>query len=269
MPLELPFTSIDRLAAFLLVFLRMTGLMVAAPLLSHRAFPIRVRIWVAFMLAVLTFPLAWQVSPDGLFAGVFRQPVSTVVAVAGELALGWVVGWTASLIVWAAQLAGHVIGQEIGLSLAAVYDPVTEISGSPTTTLMFMIALLVFMLLGGHHVAIWTVARSFEVAPPGTFPFTAENGAFLAGELGSEMWEMGLRMALPVMVALLLVTVSTGILARAVPEMNVFIIGLAIRVFFGLMALLAVLPFVTALFGDVIAGMSFDLDRLLESWGGR
>ncbi len=266
MPFDLPLESADRLAAFLLVFLRMTGLIVIAPLFSNRIFPMQLRIWLGFFLALLIFPLAWQSAAAGGFARLFAHPLSLLLAAGGELALGWLIGWVASVIVLAGEFAGHLIGQEIGLSLAEVFDPVSEQLGTPTTQLFFLISALVFFACGGHHLVVLSLAGSFEAAPPGIFPCGPATGMFLANDLGGDVWALGLRMALPVILALVLVTVALGLLARAVPEMNVFIVGLGVRVLFGLIATIAILPFVADLLGGLVAATESNLGRLVGEW---
>ena len=268
MPFELPFSTVEAMVAFLLVFFRMTGMTLSAPLFSNDSFPMQLRIWVAFFLSLLVFPLVWAQTPEGIFTGVFRHPASAALAVAGEIAVGWVLGWTASIIVWVAQLAGHFIGQDIGLSLGDVFDPISESNSSPIALFFFTLALLAFVLMDGHHQVILAVARSFQVAPPGSFPLTSETSLFLVRDLGGEIWRTGLQLALPSMVALLIVTVAMAVLARAVPEMNVFILGFAVRIVVGFLSFLVVLPLVPEVFGKVMEVTSSSLERLLTLWGG-
>ena len=242
----------DAMAAFLLVFFRMTGVSLSAPLFSNRAFPLRLRIWVSFLIAMVCFPLAWRSTDQGTFAGLFRGTPTMIFAVGSEILLGWCLGFIASVVVYAAQLAGHIFDQEIGLSLGEVFDPVNEVQGSITTQLLFTVALLVFVLLDGHHLIILALARSFDVVPPGTFPLAAESGSFLVHDVGGEIWRVGLRLALPTMAALMLVTVSMAILARVVPEMNIFVLGFALRVGLGLILATLLLPFIVEVFREVI-----------------
>ncbi len=266
---EIPFATCDRLAAFLLVFLRMSGLFVVAPLFSNRSFPMQVRVLGAFLIALVAFPAVAHLAPAGTFAAVFRTPYTALLGAAGELGIGWLIGMTAALIIWSGELAGHFVGQEIGYSLGDVLDPVSENQGSPTTQLFFLFALLVFIALNGHHLVLLALAKSFSAAPPGAFPFGYDDGSFLVSEGGGALWAQALQIALPVMIALFLVTVAMAILARAVPEMNVFIFGFAIRVLFGLFVLIAVLPLVADVFRGGIVLLENNLSRLLGAWEGK
>ncbi len=254
----------DAMAAFLLVFFRVSGATLSAPLFSNRSFPLRIRIWVAFLLAVICFPLAWDKTTVGTFSGLFQGMPVMVLAVGSEIFLGWCLGFIASLMVWGAQLAGHIFDQEIGLSIGAVFDPVTEVQGAIVTQLLFTLALLVFVLLDGHHLVIISVVRSFEVVPPGSFPFSAASGDFIVSGVGGELWQVGLRLALPTMAALLMVTVAMAILARVVPEMNIFVLGFALRVGLGLMLATLLLPFLVDVFREVLVTTDRLLGEFLE-----
>ena len=91
-----------------------------------------------------------------------------------------------------------------------------------------------------------------------------DTGLFVTKQLGSEMWVLGLKIALPAMIALLMVTSALGILARAVPEMNIFIIGFSVRILFGLVALFALVPFITDAFREFVLTTDGYLTDLLE-----
>ncbi|MEM7168391.1 MAG: flagellar biosynthetic protein FliR [Planctomycetota bacterium] len=268
MGIELPFTTLEMTGAFLLVFFRMTGLVIAAPLFSNQSFPMTLRVWFAFMLAAVMFPIAWNYLPSGALLAKLQHPWLSILAVGGEFAIGWIIGWAASVMIWAAQLAGHLVGQEIGMSIGEVFDPISQTQSSALSQLFFTFALLLFVILGGHHLVVMSVSQSFEAAPIGTFPIGAGTGKFLAQELGSDLWVMGVKTALPTMFALIFVTVAMAILARTVPEMNIFMIGFTLRIIFGLLALIVVLPFVADLFQSFLVNTQLNLERLLEMWEG-
>ncbi|MGE3164242.1 MAG: flagellar biosynthetic protein FliR [Planctomycetota bacterium] len=268
MGIELPFATLEAVASFLLVFFRMTGMTISAPLFSNQSFPVQLRVWAAFVVALVVFPVAVQRVPAGAVLATLEHPLHSIAAVAGELAIGWLIGFIGSAAVWAAQLTGHLVGQEIGLTIGEVFDPVSDSQLSPFGTMFFTVALLVFVLLGGHHLLVMALVQSFEVAPLADFPVSYELGDFLTRTVGSQIWSMGLQAALPIMLALLLVSVAMAILARAVPEMNIFILGFSLRIGLGLLALVVVLPFVIDLFQTFLGGTEQLLTALLSVLGG-
>ncbi|MEM7234402.1 MAG: flagellar biosynthetic protein FliR [Planctomycetota bacterium] len=245
MPFALPDFLTDTMAAFLLVFFRMTGVVLVAPLLSNQGLPPRIRVWFAFMLAAVAFPIVRGNTEEGAFAILFRSEVSTVLAVGSEIAIGWAIGWTASIMIYVAQLAGHLIGQEIGLAVGEVFDPVSQTAASPYANLYFTLGTLMFVVLNGHLALFEAVTRTFDVAPVGALlTITPATALLMAKEFGSEIYSLGVRLALPTILALLLATVSMAILARAVPEMNIFIVGFSIRIAIGLAVVVIMVPFV-------------------------
>ncbi len=145
MGIELPFTTLEMTGAFLLVFFRMTGLVMAAPLFSNQSFPMTLRVWFAFMLAAVMFPIAWSHIPASSLLLKLQHPWMSILAVAGEFSIGWLVGWVASLMIWAAQLTGHLVGQEIGMSIGEIFDPISETQSSALSQLFFTFALLAFV----------------------------------------------------------------------------------------------------------------------------
>ncbi len=266
MPFELPFRTVEGMAAFLLVFMRLTGMTISAPLFSNRSFPMQLRVWLSFWMALVMFPVIWQSTPEGTYAMMFRQPASAVLAVAVEIAIGWALGWTASLIIWGIQLAGFIIDQEIGLTLGAIFDPISQSSASPLAQFFFTLGLLAFVTFDGHHQLVMALARSFQVVPPGAFPFNQESATFLVQDMGSQLWRIGVQIAFPSMLALLLVTTAMALLARAVPEMNIFFVGFAVRIAVGLLTVVVVMPLIPEVFGFLIDMMQESLVYLLELW---
>jgi len=272
----LPIETAEAMAAFLLVFFRITGAALSAPLLSNRSFPIQVRIGLVLFLSILMFPLEWERLEEGAMTRLLDDELAAVLTVLSELAIGWTIGWIASVMVFAAQLAGHLLGQEIGFGISEVLDPVSENPSAVTTQLFFTLSLVGFVLLGGPDLLVHSIHRSFAALPPGGVIAAAGlapaiglfDPALLVVDAGGEMWRAGVTMALPGMAGLMLATAAMGILARAVPEMNVFVLGFTIRILLGLFTTWIVLPFIGDAFEaylEVTAGL---LGELLGSWEG-
>ncbi len=257
----------DEMALFLLVFFRMTGVVLAAPLLANASLPMRIRVWFSFLLAVVAFPAVDRVAEVGLFTSLFRNEVTTTLAVGSELAIGWAVGWTASIMMYAAQLAGHLVGQEVGLAIGEVFDPVSQTASSPYANLFFSVGTLVFVIMGGHLVLFEAVVAMFKSAPVGGFTTLNPASAMLmAKEFGGQVFSLALRLAMPTVLALLLATVSMAILARAVPEMNIFIVGFSIRITIGLFVVVLMVPFVVEYLTDLVGLTRENLLSLQAAW---
>lgn len=272
----LPVETLEAMVAFLLVFFRITGMTLSAPIFSNRGFPVSLRAWIAVLLAAVMFPIEWARLEDGALVELFRSEFGAVLTVLSEIAIGWTIGWIASVMVFAAQLAGHILGQEIGFSIGEVFDPMSESRGSVTTQLFFTLGLVAFVLLGGPDLVVGALHHSFVVLPPGgavaaagLVPATGLfDAGFLVNDVGGEMWRSGVTMALPGMVGLMIATAAMAILARSVPEMNVFVLGFTIRIVVGLFTTWLVLPFIGDVFEFTIGVTADMLEELFVVWRG-
>jgi len=267
--------AMDGLAVSALVTTRITGLMLTAPFLSDRTFPLQVRIGFTLLLSLALTPVLLPTFGPGVPVALLAQPAVAILALAGELGLGWLMGWVASVMVWAAQLAGHLLGQDIGYSLGGVIDPGSATSGSPTTHLMTLFAVMAFIALEGHRLLLLALGGSLQMVPVGSVGalllgggIDPDVGATIASGLGGQIWSLGVQIALPGILVLLFTTIGMGILARVVPEMNVLVLGFALRTVVGLLALFLVLPFVADLFSSVVHGSIDLIDLALERVGG-
>jgi len=136
------------------------------------------------------------------------------------------------------------------LSMAEVLDPLTEERGQPLGSLLEMIFVIAFLSANGHHLLIRVIQRSYELFPAGKIPTVAS----LAGnmlEATSMMLVAGLRLAAPMFAALLVLLIALAILARVVPEMDIFFISFPLRIFLGLVMLTAFVPFIDEFVGEM------------------
>lgn len=267
--------AIDGLAVSALVVARIAGLMLTAPFLSDRTSPPQVRFGFALLLSLALTPVILPAFASGAPAALLSQPMVAILAFAGEFGLGWLMGWVASVLVWAAQFAGHLIGQDIGYSFGGVIDPTSGSGGSPTTHLMTLFAVMAFIALEGHRLLLLALGGSLQMVPVGSVgalilggTVAPEIGTTIAVGLGSQIWSLGLQIALPGILVLLFATIGMGILSRMVPEMNIFIMGFALRTVVGLLALFLVLPFVADLFSTVVFGSIELIEVAIEQVGG-
>ena len=246
---------------WLLVFTRIAGAMMVLPIFSSNVIPMRVKAAIAALIALCVAPIAIA-SPTGEgireMGSLIATPLAGVVSICGELTLGWVLGATAAILMWGAHLGGQLIGQDSGLAFGQVVDPTTGQSSAPTATLMTIFAGLVFLALEGHRLVILALCGSFESVPPGSIGnilltgIPMEAATEITREIGGQTWLLGLQIAFPASVALLVTTIGLGILARMIPEMNVFAVGFAVRSGVGMLALFMTLPFIADLFGFVV-----------------
>jgi flagellar biosynthesis protein FliR len=252
MELPIPDPILETAAVFLIAMVRMSGIFIVAPFWSGSGMPVRMKVGLALFLTVCAAPLFADRGPEALAR--ISTPLGLVVAGASELSIGFVLGMAGAAAMAAIQTAGGLIAQDMGLTIANVIDPITSSQNSVVGQLQLALALFVFLALDFHHALVRLVVKSFELIPLGGLPdrFFA-GGASRMGELalsqGSAMWDAAVRLALPVSVTLFLVTIAMGFLGRAVPEMNIFILGFPLRVLVGLWVLVISVPLMAAAFG--------------------
>ena len=211
------------LPSFLLVLARVAGLIIFAPFLGSSAIPVRLRLALAVLLAVALFSFV---------GGTFTAPSNLghfVVALLGELTVGLVIGLGAALIFVGVRLAGLLIGQQIGISLADVFDPTFEGQSSILGRLFFMLTLVLFLLFGGHRVLIGALLGSFSDIQPGSFSFASLPAAGLTALL-SQAYLLAIRFAAPALVAVFLATVSLSFIARTIPQLNIISVGFPVQI---------------------------------------
>ena len=217
-------------ALLFLVMMRCTGLVFAAPLFGHHAIPTLLKFGLA---ASLTIALA---IPAGATAG----SLPLVLAAPIELVIGLSLGFILSLCFEAFELAGRVISIQLGLSLGSVFSPTQEEASTAIDPFFSVLAGLLFLAMGLHLAIIRVLANSFVAYPvgagwPADLATTGTHTIALALELG-------VRVAMPIALVLLLVELSVALLARAIPQINVFILGLPLKMLVGFAVLAVAMP---------------------------
>ena len=216
-------------------FLRVLALFTSAPVFSMRAIPVRVRIGLAFLVA-----LCAQAALPG-------QPVidlggrEAAGAVLQQVGVGLAIGFAVRLVFVAVELAGEVIGLQMGLNFASFFDPASNAQVSAVARFFGNIAMLLFVVVNGHLMVLMAVVKSFE-----SFPV---DGHFLQAvaqmrlhELGASVFASGLWIALPMIALLLFVNLTLGVISRVAPQMNIFAVGFPVTLTVGMLGITATLP---------------------------
>jgi flagellar biosynthetic protein FliR len=231
-----------EVVTFMLVFGRAAGLIVSAPFWGSRVVPLVVRVWVALLLAVATYPLAQIVAlPGGITL------LSLFMALAGEIFLGLMLGWIAQLLFAAMRLAGQEMEIKSGLGLIQLVDPHEGGQSGVFAAFLELMAGLIFFAMNGHLLLIQALSASYKVFPLGGEKFVARVLEGLVGSTG-EIFSIALRVSAPVIVGLLLSDIILGILSRAIPQMNVFLVAQPLQFGFGILLLMLSLPAVVWFF---------------------
>lgn len=242
----------------LLVFVRISGLLVAAPFFGQSSIPVRVRVLGG---AVLAYVLAgFATGPLPAYVG---HDVGFVLVVLVEAATGLLIGFTARLIFWAVNFAGTIMGYQMALSLSQTYNPMTGAASNPLGQILSYTFLLAFLLLDGHHMLLRALVRSFEVLPLGG-GLLAPSGPLLLEWMGA-FFRIALRLAAPFLVLLFFADVALGIFARLIPQANLFTLSLPAKLLVGTAIFFAVVQGLFPTFAPLVDRMDRFVMELLRA----
>jgi flagellar biosynthetic protein FliR len=232
------------LASFLLPFFRILGIFTAAPILSARSFPGRVRISLALLIAIVAAPLA-EAPPAS-----FDDP-DIWLKLASEIMVGLAIGLVARMILSAVDLAGETIGLQMGLSFAGFFEPASGSNSNAVGRLLGTLSLAAFVAADGPAMLIAATVQSIETVP------TAQAGSLFLGRIdvgnvATTVFELGLLIALPYMALLLFVNLALGVVSRVAPQLNVFAIGFPVTIASGLILLTIGLPLMAQPYARVV-----------------
>ena len=239
----------ERFITFLLVFVRCIALIASAPVFNSRAIPGIVKAAIALGTAVvLEASLPAQIYE---FVGI----LGFLLLVAGEALIGLMLGFAAHLLFQALTLAGEIMGQQAGFAIVTALDPTTDQNAALMAQILMLLGTLIFLLVDGHLLLLRIVADTFWTVPPGSIVGVAALGdasqAATAPMAGTDkspgFYEFGVRIAAPVVVALVAMTLANGIMAKTAPQVNIMVIGFALRILIGLFVLILSLPMICIL----------------------
>ncbi|HZL88056.1 MAG TPA: flagellar biosynthetic protein FliR [Pirellulaceae bacterium] len=238
---------LPQFLVFLLVLTRVGALVATLPVLSSAGIPIQVRALLAVAMAALIAPLHWGAS--------LAAPLNVVelaVLLGREALLGLALGAAITILLSGMQLAGQIISQMSGQSLADVFSPTTETQTPIFSHLLELLALAIFFSLGGHRHVMDALLGSFAWMPPGSGRLPDQLPEVLAAVAGHS-FETGIRASAPVVVALLLAVLIVALIGRTLPQLHAIAIGLNFNALVALAVLACCLSSAALVFQDEAA----------------
>ena len=225
-----------QLLVFILVLVRVSGIIATAPVLGSNSIPMQVRVVLALVLALILQPFtpALIVYPD--------QPSEYLLLIAGELLIGLVLGMVGQILFAAVEFAGTVVGFQMGLSMANVFDPQSQAQISLIGQFERIFATLIFVAMDGHLVVVQAIVRSYDLLPPGGANFSDSLTQEMI-RLSAGVFTLGFQLGAPLITALFLANLTMALLARSVPQIQIFIVGFPLTLLLGFMVLMFGVPF--------------------------
>jgi flagellar biosynthetic protein FliR len=234
-------------------FLRALSMFGVAPVLSSRSVPARVKVGLALLVAV-----ASQASlPDMPVAAL--DSATGLAMVVQQVLVGVTMGFAARVVFAALEFAGELIGLQMGLNFAGFFDPVSGAAGTATSRFFGTMAAFLFVVINGHLLMTAALVRSFEAFPVSDQPMAVFQ-MLQPQSWGSEVFRLGLWVALPILAMLLFINLVLGVISRVAQQLQIFSVGFSITVSMGLIGMLMTLPLLQVPFTTA-------LDRMLSLFG--
>ena len=229
------------------------------PIFKSKSVPVLFKAGLTLAASMVLFPiLNLKVFPE------LTNVISFAIGAIGEILLGITIGLTVNLIFAGIQMAGQLAGYQMGMALANVMDPNSSIQIPILAQFNQMFALLIFLTVNAHHWFLRALAESYRLVPPFGFQFSNSLMEQVVQIAGS-MFVIGLKIGAPIIAVLLLTSIAFGLIARTVPQMNVFFVAMPLKIFVGLLFLGLSLPFFLSYLKQLFRGLGETIFLLLKA----
>lgn len=245
---------------FLLIFVRILAFFVTIPLFSYRTIPNTFKVGLSFFLALIIFP---TINIEGMVLDNY------LILLMKEALLGLFIGLIAYIILSAVQIAGGFVDFQMGFAIANVIDPQTGAQSPLLGQYFYIIALLFLLAVNGHYLIIDGIHNSFQfVGLEDYLPLHRESIPQFVIYTFNQMFLIAFQMAIPIVGCLFLVDIALGMIARTVPQLNVFVVGLPIKIFVSFVVILIFLSLYVILVRVLFSTMFDTIHHLISLFGG-
>ena len=250
-----------QLYLFELIFMRMSGFLLFNPLLGRSNLPAMVKTGMALVLSILVFGMTGTgvAQPSTLVELVFRLLL--------ELGIGLVLGFVMRVVFSVVQIGGEVIDTQMGMTMAQIYDASSQANLSVTASLLNILLILDFFAENGHYTLMRLLTTSGELVPYGAAALGDGVYAYVI-ELFLACMLLAVKLAMPILAAELLGEVGMGVLMKAIPQINAFVINIELKVIIGLLLFFLLLTPINEFLLELESGMLSELGRILRLIGG-
>lgn len=245
--------------AFLVLISRIGGLLAAVPVLSGRAVPLKVKVALILSLGLLLAPMLNLPS-------IPYDPLALAAGLVSEMTIGLAIGLAVRLLFSALEVAGELIGIQMGFGVVQLFDPATAAQTPIIARFFTLLASLVFLSMNGHMFLVATILSSYEAIPA----FGASLPGSVADDvlrLSQNMFLLGLKLAAPVLVIIFVINILLAMLGRAVSQINVFVLSFPVTIAGGLAVLALSMPFTVGLLARELEQLQFTIQGLLKALG--
>lgn len=232
--------SPQNIILFIVVFTRLSGMMATSPLISTYPIPMQVKVWFMAMVAFIMYPLV--LAKTG-----FQLPTSIPelsVILIKEFMIGYLVGFIANVVFIGVEIAADLISMQMGLTAAVALDPTTGDTSPILSQAFTLMASMIFIGLNGYQWVFSAIYKSFEILPAGYGFLITGTLAHNVVYLTSQMFIIGLGVALPIFSVLMITDVLLGFVSKMMPKMNIFMVALPFKIYLGIVLFIMLVPLI-------------------------
>ncbi len=251
--------ALPQFQAFSILLVRIAGIISVFPILNTRTIPMPVKAGLVTMLGLVLAPIIQLPNMPA-------DPVLAVAGIGSEFLIGLTIGLAVRLLFSGFQVAGDMIGTQMGFSAIQMIDPMSHQNAPIIAQFQLTLGSLVFLSINAHLLVVHAIGMSYEFVPP----FGAKLSDSIAMDiiqLAQNMLRVALKMSAPVFATLVIVNTVLAVMGRAVPQMNVFVQSFPITIGAGLLAMSLAIPFTLALFEKEFEMLVETILGLLKAWG--
>ncbi len=231
---------IGQIQFFLLIMMRMLGMIVVAPFFSSVLIPMRMKATLALGITFVIFPILSR----QLTLTIPEDVISYVILIINELIVGVSIGFVIAIVFGAFQLAGQFFSIQMGFGISEVFDPLSQVHVPLVGQFLTLLGTLIFLMIDGHVVLIEAIHESYTKVPVLDLVKSSGPLSKLIVEVFTSMFTVALKISLPIIGTLFIVTLSMGLLAKFAPQMNILMLGFPIYITIGFVMLILLLPFI-------------------------
>lgn len=254
--------AVEKIELFILALVRISVIIFLLPAFTMNMVPSTVKAGLSLMLAILVFPQMPLISFT-----IANSPVFFFMIVLEQVFIGIIIGFAASFLINFVTMGGEYIARDLGL-MQGTMNPFTEFQSNIFSILLTIIMVVIFFASGGHYFFIRVLFESFQYIPMGNFVWDTRSFAEILILLSASAFVVAFQFSAPILGTVLLITITLGLMNRVMPQLQVMMLGIPIKVFAGLMVLMFTMPTMVQLFHANFESLQRALFAILRAGGG-
>jgi len=248
--------SANNIIVFMLVFTRLSGLFVSAPFFSTISSPTLVKVWFSGLISFILYPMVLS-SKTFLLP---RNITEFIILILLEFFVGYLIGFCANLIIEATRMVGSILSIQMGLSISEALDPATGVSSNILSRIYIYFATMIFLFTGASDMLFASMYSSFSAIPMGVLTIFDGNVVESMIHLFSYLFKIAFGVALPIFAVLLVCDVLLGLMSKMMPQMNIYMVAIPVKIYIGLFLIFVMLSavhvYLTGAMGDYMSAIN-------------